>query len=142
MIRYLVIGSGILLGFMGYKLYTMRGRGEVILSLLYTLSKRISQKPKNTGYITINQTVTSASVSYTRYDKEYQIHIPYNKDLITKMTRLKVYLVKDGERVEITQQPGIPYMVSARMLGGEKIIIVKDNNVQKEYKNDEIPQIN
>ena len=57
------------------------------------------------------------------------------------MTQSKVYLVKGEERIDINQQPGIPYFVTARLLGGDKIIVEK-GNAKVEFGIDQVPEIN
>lgn len=55
--------------------------------------------------------------------------------------RHRAYLVRDGELLDITQPYRIPYLVSARMLGGEKIIIKHSSGAIDEYEENQVPKI-
>lgn len=51
------------------------------------------------------------------------VYIPFNEEKIGAMQTKKVYLLKGDQRIDISQKPGIPYLVSADQLGGEKIVV-------------------
>ncbi len=57
-----------------------------------------------------------------------------------KMIKANVFLLKGDEKIELNQKPGIPYLVSAKDLGGEMIVVEnKEGHVLHVYKDDEIP---
>jgi hypothetical protein len=80
----------------------------------------------------------------------YNIYIPYKK---LRFDTNKYYLIKtesgiidlDNNKVDneinITQQKGIPFYVSADLLDGDKIICKNMDDTVKEYNKDEIPNI-
>lgn len=87
----------------------------------------------------INNTGKSASIKYSRYGCEYILNVPYNRQKLSLMSKLKVFLVlESGEQVEITQQPGVPYTVSARDLGGKQIKVIQPEGTSL-YSIDEVP---
>ena len=56
------------------------------------------------------------------------------------MLRKKVYLIKGEEKIELTQKPGIPYLICASDLGGSSIIVEDlDGNVTNTFGENEIP---
>ncbi len=60
---------------------------------------------------------------------EHKLYIPYDIDRVSKMTYLKAQLLlPNGHCVDITQQPGIPYMLCAADLGGISIVICNEDN--------------
>ena len=84
-------------------------------------------------------------IIYQLMGADQEIYLPYDNNLIVEMTNLNVTLIKDvnGERetVNITHQPGIPYMCSALELGGEYIYVVNcDNGLEKKYPADIPPK--
>lgn len=106
-----------------------------IISVLISQLSNISSKG---GSFKING--NSACITYLRYGREYQVNIPYNRHLVAKMSSCKVFLIKGEEKIDITQQPGIPYLMTASMLGGDKIILEKGDTVI-EYGPDQIPTL-
>lgn len=80
----------------------------------------------------------SASIIYSRYGKEHILNIPYQRESVSKMTGLSVFLIKNSpegpQTINITQQPGIPYFVSAYDLGGEEIYIIKNSTKEIIHK--------
>ena len=111
-------------------------------TLLYSIEKyqlinKIFSKQTLASF-TINDSGKSAFIVYSRCGKDYMINVPYKRELVTQMSKCKVFLSKNNEMINITQQPGIPYLVSAKMLGGDKIIMNCGETV-KEFLNDEIP---
>lgn len=75
----------------------------------------------------INDNRRTATITYRHNDKLYKVVIPYNRRKIRSMSQSQVHLIKDGERVNITHQPGVPYLVSAEDMGGQAFIITNEN---------------
>lgn len=62
-------------------------------------------------------------IRYRRFGRNYLLHVPYSERDVRRMTSHQVFLEADnGDTTPITQQPGIPYMVSAKELGGKSIV--------------------
>jgi hypothetical protein len=71
----------------------------------------------------------AATIHYDRMGHTYQFSMPYSRKMVAKMSQIKVYLHKDHESVhDITQQPGIPYVVTAHDLGGNYILALNEDN--------------
>ena len=84
----------------------------------------------------------SAIILYNHGGKNHNICVPYDRSKSRKMLRKEVFLVRldDHEnRVEITHKPGVPYLLSAKEMGGIKIVVTKDGETIREYGEDEIP---
>lgn len=109
------------------------------LLFLYHLSLTKYSTTTSGSKFILNSTGTSALITYYRDNESYQLNIPFNRDLIRKMSGSKVYLIIGNKQVNITQQPGIPYSVTAREMGGEKIVIKKGDKII-EFGLDEIPK--
>jgi len=129
-----VIGIG-LLGYLGYKWGYNKVNEYVIDRVMKELDKRMENeegfKPMRTN---------SAMIKVSHGGKSHSIYVPYNRRKTTKMLRTKVFLLKGEEKIDITQKPGIPYLVSAKDLGGEMIIVEdKGGNVLYTFKDEEIP---
>jgi hypothetical protein len=59
------------------------------------------------------------NIKYCKNNREYNLYVPYDRQLLFNSSNCKVILQLDEDNVEdITQQPGIPYLVSAYELGG------------------------
>ena len=87
-------------------------------------SYRSTDKPS----ITIGETGRFACITYSRMGFTYSLYVPFEKRKVAKLSSIRVYLHKaDGPVVDITQQPGIPYLVTASMLGGTHIRVVGEN---------------
>ena len=95
----------------------------------------------------INSDGDSGIITYSHWLKVNHLHVPYSKKMARKMIGLKVYLQKREQlgnigclsHIDITQQRGIPYMVSARQLGGTKILVWQGEELIKSYCDDDIP---
>ena len=86
----------------------------------------------------------SAIILYSHGGKNHKVCVPYDRSKSRNMLRKQVFLIRTNENEdeqwnEITHKPGIPYLLSAKDMGGIKIIIVKDGETIKEYSEDEIP---
>lgn len=105
---YLHIIAGGLGLFVGYKAYCLYQKYNSMYSMLV----------HDTNYknsIILHQ--HHAEIPYYYNGQPYTIRVPYNRSQMAKMDE---YLVWADEK-NITQQPGIPYMVNADALGCEKI---------------------
>ena len=65
----------------------------------------------------------SAVIRVQHGGKFHDIYVPYDRNKSSSMLRKKVFLICDGQKIDLTQKPGIPYLVSAEHLGGTSIII-------------------
>ena len=84
----------------------------------------------------------SAIILYKHGGKEHSVCVPYDRSNLRTMLRKKVFLINsniDNNKIEITHKPGVPYSLSAKDMGGIKIIVMKDNTIIKEYAQSEIP---
>lgn len=68
-----------------------------------------------------------ATVTYDRVGTKSTIVVPYNRSATVAMAQYKAYLHTDnGEQIDITQQPGIPYVCPAGLLGGKSIMLLNN----------------
>lgn len=81
----------------------------------------------------------SALVVFTHGGKQHRVSVPYDRSKGRTMTRKQVWLVSGDTRTNITHKPGIPYLMTAEELGGEKIVVEKDNKVVREYGLEDTP---
>jgi len=83
----------------------------------------------------------SAMVVFNHGGKQHNVCIPYDRSKGRKMLRKKVWLVRgeENEKIEITHKAGVPYLLSAKDMGGNSIIVTKDNKTISKYNEEEIP---
>lgn len=89
----------------------------------------------------------SAQIIYLRAGTKYKLNIPY--DTMTSVTRYKKYKVimilgkgNVTREVDITQQPGIPYLVSPIQMGARKFILQNLNGEKvTEWTKHEVPNL-
>jgi hypothetical protein len=82
----------------------------------------------------------SAVVRVSSGGKSHSIFLPYDRSKSSSMLRKKVFLIKNGEKIDISQQPGIPYLVSAEHLHGTEIVVENlSGDVLKSFSGNEIP---
>ena len=65
-----------------------------------------------------------ATLSFNHFGKEYTLYLPYNFHLVPKTINTKIYLYQDspnGKIVDVKHPPGVPFLVSAEMLGVKTI---------------------
>jgi len=118
-----------------------RQKVKLILSLIDKIQKEISVANKSTSVFTINDTDASASIIYQRLGQQYVMLVPYNRKYAIAMSQFKVELVRDNNStLDITQQPGIPYLVNAKDLGGHTIRMSnQETGKSYEYSQNIIP---
>ena len=96
---------------------------------------------QNNGIFAINETGKSANLTYNRLGTDYILLIPFDRKKIVDMSQFKVELLRyDKDSVDITQQPGIPYMITAEQLGGYAIKVTNhESEIIYEYDMHTIP---
>ena len=108
--------------------------------IINRIMKELNKKQEDEGIVFIPMEKTkSAVILYKHGGKEHKVCVHYDRTKLRPMLRKKVFLIKSDERIEITHKPGVPYLLTAKDMGGIKIIVVKDNNTIKEYQEEEIP---
>jgi len=103
-----------------YLLYKYASTIKLIYYVLQSLNNTDSSI-NTTKEITVNP--NSLTVSYSYLGSTYQVTIPYNKRYSVKMAPLIAELLTEGQTKIVTQQAGIPYLVSPEEMGGQAIII-------------------
>ena len=82
----------------------------------------------------------SAIIKVQHAGKSHSVYVPYDRRKSSSMLSKKVYLVQGDIKTDISQKPGIPYLVSASQLGGTHIMVEDLSSVVlKIYEADEIP---
>lgn len=96
---------------------------------------------KSTPSFVVCDNETSAIISYQRLGKTYNLLIPYSSKSVAQMAELRAYMnYEDGKSVEITQQPGVPYLISAKILGVSSITLHNlGNDKSRIYTGKELP---
>jgi hypothetical protein len=115
-------------------------RFDLFLNILNTLQNPSSVKSHQSSF-TVNDTDISANILYERLGNEYILFVPYNRSFVAPMSQFKTELLrKNAISVDITQQPGIPYMVTAAEIGGYAIKITnQETNMFHEYDHETCP---
>jgi hypothetical protein len=96
----------------------------------------------NDKKIIINYNNNSAMIEYEYFGQNYKLSIPYNRKKLINMSDYKAELFFNDDKpsLNITQQPGIPYILSANDLGGEYIKITNmETGLSHNYDNKNIP---
>jgi hypothetical protein len=95
----------------------------------------------NNKKITIIYNNKSVIIDYEYFGQNYKLALPYNRKKLINMTNYKAELFfTDKSPLNITQQPGIPYILNANDLGGEYIQITNmETGLTIIYDNKHIP---
>jgi hypothetical protein len=91
------------------------------IKLIYCVLQSLNNTDSTIDATTVNP--NSLTISYSYIGNTYQVTIPYNKRYSVKMAPLIAELLTEGQTKIITQQAGIPYLVSSEEMGGQAIII-------------------
>lgn len=107
-------------------------------AMKYATKKIMENLPKqeNPAELNINEPRTCGKISYFHQNKKYDLYLPYDKKLLRKVG-YSVFHELDGKKVEITQEPGLPYLVTPKMLGGGEVKVYKDEELKITFKEDE-----
>ena len=82
----------------------------------------------------------SAVIIVNQAGKTHSVYVPYDRKKSSSMLRKKVYLIKENEKIDISQKPGVPYLITAKQLGGSEIIVEDlSGEIIKRYTEDEVP---
>lgn len=118
-------------------------KAQLLLQIVNNLNsdKMISSSCKTKDSFKVNDSDASACITYQRLGKEYILQIPYQRSYVASMVSFKAQLLKeDNCFLDITQEPGVPYVVSAENLGGKLIrVINNDTGDFYDYINGSIP---
>ena len=126
--------------YQGYYYGKRRLEEYIVQRVMEDLDRRMKLEEEEQLFKPIHS--NSAQIKVKHAGKSHAIYVPYNRRKSTSMLRKRVYLIKEGEKIDISQKPGIPYLVCAKDLGGERIIVENlDGDVVKTYKEDEIPNL-
>jgi hypothetical protein len=134
---------GFILNITGVFGYTIRklNLSKIGLKAISTAIAIVSKASKqNQDTMVINGNI--ATLTYRYAGHSYLIRMPYNSKLKAIATNISFFLIKGEEKVDITQQSGTTYNVTAAMLGGSEIW--RKNNISGEIRKfgpDEIPLI-
>lgn len=85
------------------------------LVLAMTLISRLLEQPERPQFA---EGPGFAIISYKRLGRTYNVYLPYRRREIPHDSNYKVYLIRGEKRIDITQQPGIPYFLTPEDLGG------------------------
>ena len=69
------------------------------------------------------------------------MHVPFDKKLLRKIGYSVYHVNPDGKETEITNQDGIPILITANSLGGGTIIIKKDEETINEFTEHQIVKL-
>ena len=91
--------------------------------------------------VSLTYNISSALLNYQYLGQDYIISIPYNRKKLINMIQYKAELFyNDKKSINITQQPGIPYILNAKDLGGEYIKITNmGTGLSCDYDNTQSP---
>lgn len=136
---YVTISFGIVVGgYYGYEYGKRRFAQYVMGRVSEELNKRMEKEEEQELFKPVHK--NSAVIKVTQGGKTHSVYVPYDRRKSTAMLRKKVYLIKDNEKVELSQKPGVPFMVTPSQLGGQAIIFEDmEGNVLKTFTEDEIP---
>lgn len=98
-------------------------------------SEIILRKTSNTIVDKDNGSIT---ITYNHLGSTKEVYVPYKQSLFRKMNQSDVFLKIKGELKKLNQSSGVPYVITARMLGGENLIVRnKLNDIENQFGQDE-----
>lgn len=98
-----------------YRLQKNQSKLNIGINLIKSLIPKEPTKPS----FEFSKDRKTVSLNYFHGTKQHKIILPHQTRLRIKMSKHYVYLIHvDGNETNITQQPGIPYLATAKDLGG------------------------
>lgn len=107
---------------------------SVLIKLCYAVYKRDLANLTNdrNRFVVNNDTKACAKILYIHNGIERCIYVPYEPSKVSEMAQHIVQLhYENGTTIDITQQPGVPYLVSAALLGGKEIRAIDVNSEEE-----------
>ena len=126
------------MGYMGYRYGEAQFYSYVMNRVKDELDKRMKKEDEEEMF---RPSEKSAVIRVSSGGKSHSIFVPYDRNKSTSMLRKKVFLMKeDGNKLDISQKPGVPYIISAAHLGGTQIIVENlSGEVIKAFEASEVP---
>lgn len=143
--NYYLYFGGFIIGGVGcyYGYFYIKNKFNQLIAnkIISKLDENMNKQESN--FIPLRKT-QSALISFESGGKQHKICVPYDRTKARHMLRKKVFLVciksdETQDKIEITHKTGVPYLLSAEMMGGESIIVMKDEAIIKTYDKHEIP---
>ena len=124
--------------YQGYKYGRRKLEEYIIQRVMEDLDRRMKREEEEELFKPIHS--NSAQIKVKHGGKSHTVYVPYDRKKSTSMLRKRVYLIKDGQKLDISQKPGIPYLICASDLGGDSIVIENlDGDVVHTYSKDQVP---
>ena len=126
------------MGYMGYRYGEAQFYGYVMSRVKDELDRRMKKEDEEEMF---RPSEKSAIIRVSSGGKSHSIFVPYDRNKSTSMLRKKVFLMKeDGNKIDISQKPGVPYLISADHLGGTQILVENlSGEVIKTFEASEVP---
>lgn len=113
---YIIIGS--LCSMAGYASYTLYSKFNKYYKL-YNLLNEV-ETPKESVTIEDNHMI----IHYNYLNSNYTVRIPFSHTQVVPMTQYRVVGVREnGEEIDLTQQPGVPYLVLPQDLNFTHMVV-------------------
>lgn len=110
----------------------------LIINLKKLLSK-VEGNPVGPSSNTIVFNDNHVHITYHFNGSPHSLRIPHHPKNKLKMHQM--FLIKGSTVIDITHKHGIPYYLSPKDLGGDKIIHKKGDDIIREFIDDELPYI-
>ena len=126
------------MGYMGYRYGESQFYSYVMSRVKDELDKRMMKEDEEEMFRPSDK---SAVIRVSSGGKSHSIFVPYDRSKSSSMLRKKVFLLTiNGEKIDITQKPGVPYLVSADHLNGTTIVVENlSGETIKTFLESEIP---
>ena len=126
------------LGYVGYRYGENKFYEYVMSRVKDELDKRMKKEDEEEMFRPSDK---SAVIRVSSGGKSHSIFVPYDRSKSSSMLRKKVFLVQEnGDRFDISQKPGVPYLVSADHLGGKQIVVENlSGETVKCFESNDIP---
>lgn len=122
---YLLLSLFSLIGYGSYRLY----RSNKVQLLLKVLSMI---KPYLKNDVRIPEAEILGEVMILRYAHgglEHTVRIPYTRMQKMRSTGVRLYVRRGTDMIDVTHQNGVPYTVTARMLGGSGYCLHSEDGI-------------
>lgn len=100
----------------------------------YVTAKIMANIPQHAhpAELNLNDARSCGRLVYTHKNKEHIIYLPYDPKLLRKVGYKVVHKLGDVS-VDITQEAGVPYLVTADALGGGSVEVYKDDELKHTF---------